>query len=67
MRTRCASGLGTKTAKADAAGLAELLAHGLGDPRFLPPPAVQAWRDLTRTRVALVQPRTPVHDRLSTI
>jgi transposase len=58
---------GKKTDKADAAWLAELLAHGLVDPRFIPPPAVQAWRDLTRTRVALVQTRTHVHNRLSTV
>ena len=57
---------GKKPEKADAAWLAELLAPGLVEPRFLPPPALQAWRDLTRTRVALVQTRTPGHNRLST-
>jgi transposase len=56
---------GKKTDKADAAWLAERLAHGLVEPRCIPPPAVQAWRDLTRTRVALVQTRTHVQNRLS--
>lgn len=56
---------GKKTDKADAAWLAELLAHGLVEPSFIPPPAVQALRDLTRTRVALVQTRTQVQNRLS--
>ena len=37
------------------------------NPRFLPPPAVQALRDLTRTRVALVHTRTHVHNRISTV
>ena len=56
---------GKKTDKAEAAWLAELLAHGLVDPSFLPPPAVQALRDLTRTRGALVQTRTHGHNRIS--
>ncbi len=56
---------GKKPDKAEAAWLAELLAHGLVDPRFIPPPAGQAWRALTRTRVALVQTRTQVHNRIS--
>jgi transposase len=58
---------GKKTDKADAAWLAELLAHGLVEPSFLPPPAIQALRDLTRTRVALVQTRTQVQNRLSKV
>lgn len=58
---------GKKTDKADAAWLAELLAHGLVEPSFIPPPAVQALRDLTRTRVALVQTRTQVQNRLSKV
>ena len=57
---------GKKTEKAEAAWLAELLAPGLVEPRFLPPPAIQAWRDLTRTRVALVQTRPQGQNRLST-
>jgi transposase len=58
---------GKKTEKADAAWLAELFAHGLVEPSVLPPPAVQALRDLTRTRVALVQTRTQVQNRLSKV
>ena len=58
---------GKKTDKADAAWLAELLAHGLIDPSFIPPPAIQALRDLTRTRVALVQTRTQVQNRISKV
>ena len=58
---------GKKTDKADAAWLAELLAHGLVEPSFIPPPAVQALRDLTRTRVALVQTRTQVQNRISKV
>ena len=58
---------GKKTDKADAAWLAELLAHGLIEPSFIPPPAVQALRDLTRTRVALVQTRTQVQNRISKV
>ena len=58
---------GKKTEKADAAWLAERFAHGLVEPSFLPPPAVQAWRDLPRTRVALVQTRPQGHNRLSTV
>jgi transposase len=58
---------GKKTDKADAAWLADLLAHGLVEPSFIPPPAVQALRDLTRTRVALVQTRTQVQNRISKV
>jgi transposase len=49
---------GKKTDKADATWIAELLAHGLIQPSFIPPPAIRALRDVTRTRVALVQSRT---------
>ena len=58
---------GKKTDNADAAWRAALWAHGLVDPSFLPPPAVQALRDLTRTRVALVQTRPQGHNRISKI
>lgn len=58
---------GKKTDKADAAWLAERLAHGLVEPRFIPPPAVQALRDLPRTRVALGQSRTQVQTRISKV
>ena len=59
--------LGKKIDKAAAAWRAELFAHDLVEPRFLPPPAVQALRDLTRTRVALVQTRTQVQNRISKV
>jgi transposase len=58
---------GKKTDKADAAWLAALLAHGLVEPSFIPPPAVPALRDLPRTRVALVQTRPQVPNRLSKV
>lgn len=58
---------GQKTDTAEAAWLAALLAQGLVEPSVIPPPAVQAWRALTRPRVALVHTRTQVHNRLSTV
>lgn len=58
---------GKKTDKADAAWRAALLAHGLVEPSVIPPPGGQALRDLTRTRVALVQSRPPGQNRISTV
>ena len=58
---------GKKTDKADALGIAELLAHGLIPPRFLPPPEIRALRDLTRTRVALIQTRTQAKNRIQAV
>ena len=58
---------GTKTDQADAAWLAELLAPGLVEPSCSPPPALPAWRDLPRTRVALVQTRPQVPNRIRTL
>ena len=55
---------GKKTDKADATWIAELLAHGLIRPSFVPPPAICALRDLTRTRVGLVQTRTQAKNRV---
>jgi transposase len=49
---------GKKTDKRDAAWIAELLAQGLSQPSFVPPPEMCALRDVTRTRVALVQTRS---------
>lgn len=49
---------GRKPDKADACWIAELLAHGLIRPSFLPPPPTQALRDLTRTLVTLIQTRS---------
>ena len=58
---------GNKTDKADATWSAELLAHGLIRPSCVPPPAMGALRDLTRTRVGLVQTRTQAKNRVQQI
>jgi transposase len=55
---------GHKTDPADARWIAELLAHGLIRPSFIPPPPICALRDLTRTRVALVQTRSQSKNRV---
>src|SRR5919198_3303662 len=55
---------GHKTDPADARWLAELLAHGLIRPSFIPPPPIGALRDLPRTRVALVQTRSQSKNRV---
>src|SRR5206468_3401177 len=54
---------GHKTDKADARWIAELLAHGLIRPSFVPPPPIGALWDLTRTRVAVIQARTQAKNR----
>src|SRR5262245_58418092 len=54
---------GKKTDKREAAWSAALLAHGLIRPRFVPPPALGALREVTRTRVALVQTRSQSQNR----
>jgi transposase len=54
---------GKKTDKADARWIAALLAHGLIRPSFLPPPTIRALRELTRTRVALIQTRPQAKNR----
>lgn len=46
---------GRKSDVNDATWIAELLAHGLIRPSFIPPPPVQELRDLTRTRKQLVR------------
>jgi transposase len=58
---------GKKTDKADARWIAELLAHGLIRPSFVPPPEIRALRDLTRTRVGLVQTRTQAKNRVQKV
>lgn len=55
---------GKKTDKRDATWIAELLAHGLITPSFVPPPKIRALRDLTRTRVSLVQMCTQAKNRI---
>jgi transposase len=46
---------GRKSDLNDAAWLADLLAHGLLRTSFVPPPPIQALRDLTRTRKQFVR------------
>jgi transposase len=46
---------GRKSDVNDATWLADLLAHGLLRASFVPPAAVQRWRDLSRTRKQLVR------------
>jgi transposase len=46
---------GRKTDVNDAEGIAELLAHGLLRPSFIPPAPQRDLRDLTRQRTHLVQ------------
>ena len=55
---------GHKTDQADARWIAELLAHGLIRPSFIPPPPIGALRDLTRTRVTLIQSRAQAKNRV---
>ena len=55
---------GKKTDKRDAAWIAELLAHGLIRPSFVPPPDMCALRDVTRARVALVHTRSQSKNRV---
>src|SRR5215213_480937 len=49
---------GRKTDVNDATWLADLLAHGLIRPSFVPPADVQALRDLTRTRKPFIRERS---------
>jgi transposase len=49
---------GRKTDTIDAAWLAQLLAHGLLRPSFVPPPPIRQLRDLTRYRKALINERS---------
>jgi transposase len=58
---------GHKTDKTDARWIADLLAHGLIRPSFIPPPPIAALRDLTRTRVALIQTRAQAKNRVSKV
>jgi transposase len=48
----------------DSQWLAELLAHGLIKPSFVPPRATRELRDLTRYRVKLTEERNRVHNRI---
>jgi transposase len=55
---------GRKSDVNDATWLAQLGAHGLVAPSFVPPPAIRELRDLTRTRTALVRDRNREINRL---
>ena len=58
---------GRKTDVRDAEWLAELLAHGLLRPSFIPPQPQRDLRDLTRQRTNLVRDRTTVVNRLQKV
>jgi transposase len=47
-----------KTDVTDSEWIAELVAHGLVRPSFVPPPGIRRLRDLTRYRTALTEDRT---------
>lgn len=55
---------GRKTDVSDAAWLAQLGAHGLLRPCFVPPPPIRILRDLTRARTIATQDRTREIQRL---
>lgn len=55
---------GRKTDIIDAAWIAQLLAHGLLRPSFVPPPPIRRLRDLTRYRKALTAERTSEVNRI---
>ncbi len=55
---------GQKTDARDSQWLAELLAHGLIRPSFVPPRPTRELRDLTRYRVKLAEERNRVHNRI---
>jgi transposase len=58
---------GRKTDVKDAEWIAELLAHGLLSPSFIPEPAVRELRDLTRQRTTLVRDRAAVANRIQKV
>ncbi len=58
---------GRKTDVKDAEWIAELLAHGLLRPSFVPPAPQRALRDLTRQRTHLVQERATVVNRMQKV
>ena len=55
---------GRKTDSHDSQWIAELLAHGLIRPSFVPPRPTRDLRDLTRYRVKLTEERNRVHNRI---
>ena len=55
---------GRKTDTIDAVWLAQLLAHGLLSPSFVPPEPIRELRDLTRYRKAVINERTAQINRV---
>ena len=55
---------GRKTDVADAAWIAQLVAHGLVRASFVPPPKIRELREVTRYRKALIQERSREAQRL---
>ncbi len=55
---------GRKTDIADAAWIAQLVAHGLVRPSFVPPKEIRELRELTRYRKAVIQERSREAQRL---
>lgn len=58
---------GRKTDVSDAAWLAQLCAHGLLRPSFVPPEPIRQLRDLTRTRTAVTRARVREIQRLEKV
>jgi transposase len=58
---------GRKSDVSDSEWIAELVAHGLVRPSFVPPRPIRRLRDLTRYRTALTQERTRETQRLDKI
>jgi len=58
---------GRKTDVKDAEWIAELLAHGLLRPSFVPPPPQRALRDLTRQRTHLIRERASEVNRMQKV
>jgi transposase len=58
---------GRTTDVKDAEWIAELLAHGLLRPSFVPPPPLRALRDLTRQRTHLIQERASAVNRMQKV
>jgi transposase len=53
-----------KTDRRDSEWIADLLAHGLIRPSFVPPPEIRHLRELTRYRVQLTGERNRIHNRI---
>lgn len=58
---------GRKSDVTDSEWIAELVAHGLVQPSFVPPPPIRKLRDLTRYRTSLTQDRTREVQRLEAL